>query len=282
MKQIKCPTCGRITETETPHPGITCPNCSRALVGENAKISNVCFFCKQELRPNETAIFCPACGVEYHADCWLDNDGCGTEGCEYQDCLAPMELPAASTVSASSPANAQVSQSSVTQSAEAALEKTMKDEISDGEDDYFVIKSMPTAQDEVQTQKNEDALIEEKMAKIRKRAEMPEQKKLSLQDFLNWKDTPRDTKYDFDGPWLKDPYLFQKAKNYAIFLVGGAFGGAVLGVSFILVFLILKYIFLHSMLSFNFMVFLFIAGILLGMAAAVYFAYRTMATLIDN
>ncbi|MBP3693393.1 MAG: hypothetical protein J6J31_03005 [Thermoguttaceae bacterium] len=275
MKQIKCPTCSRIAEIADPVPGTSCPNCSSVLVGENAQVSNVCFFCKQEIRPNETAIFCPACGVEYHADCWLDNDGCGTEGCEYQDCLAPMELPAASV-------DPPVSQPSVTQSAEAALEKAANDEDPEGEEDYFVIKSIPTAQDEAQTQKNEDALIEENMARFQKRTEMPEQKKLSWQDVLDWKNTPRDTKYDFDGPWMKDPYLLQKAKNYAVFLFGGAFGGAVLGFSFILVFMVLKYIFLHSMLSFGFMVFLFIAGILLGMVSAVYFAYRTMATLIDN
>ena len=71
-------------------------------------------------------------------------------------------------------------------------------------------------------------------------------------------------------------------KNYVIFILGGAVGGTVLGFSLVLICLILKFIIFHTGISFGFMVFLLAAGILMGIASAVYFAHRTMATLIDN
>ncbi|MBE6427493.1 MAG: hypothetical protein E7028_02730 [Planctomycetaceae bacterium] len=274
MKKVKCPVCGRVSEVENPVPGMNCENCSSKLIGENARVSSTCRFCQEEILSHETEIFCPGCGGEYHADCWLDNDGCGEEGCAYQDCLAPMEIP----LSVSSPAPVQLPE---TASARNAVDPmAVEGENSSDEGEYFTIQNVPDSS--VKTAEDEGKLFEEKMAAIRKREEIPEEKGFSWQEVLDWKNTPRDTKYDFDGPWLKDPYLFQKVKNYVIFILGGAVGGTVLGFSLVLICLILKFIIFHTGISFGFMVFLLAAGILMGIASAVYFAHRTMATLIDN
>lgn len=280
MKKVKCPDCGRISEIENPTPGMVCENCSSKLIGENAKISDVCYFCQKEIRPHEAEIFCPGCGKEYHADCWLDNDGCGVDGCAYQDYLAPMEIPVPSESPVAPPSPvASLSSASTQESIDPMKLEAASADDTDGE--YFAIPESADAPQK--TAQDEEKLFEEKMAAIRKHeAPAENDASFSWQEIMDWKNTPRDTKYDFDGPWFKDPYLLPKAKNYAIFVLGGAFGGVVLGFSLVVFFLLLKWIVFHSGLSFGFMVFLLIVGILLGIAAAVYFAYRTMATLIDN
>jgi len=265
MKKIKCGKCGRVTDFENPTPGALCPNCGAEVISKNAKITDVCLFCGQPIGPHETEIFCPGCGTEYHADCWLDHDGCGVEGCAYVDYLAPMEIPLESKVAA--PVVKEVPVAAAPDDAKAG-------------EDFFEIKNAPVSP--TKSKADETKLIREGMEKIRKRDEMPEQKKISLADVKSWLNTPRDTKYDFDGKWFLDPYLFQKAKNYVIFLFGGMFGGAVLGVSLVVIMLMFKYMIFHTGLSFGTMCFFFFVGLIAGMVCAVYAAYRTMATLIDN
>ncbi len=147
-------------------------------------------------------------------------------------------------------------------------------------DEYFVIKDV--SQTPTNTVRDEDAFLAEKMASIQKRTETPEEKKITWQDVIDWKNTPRDTKYDFDGPWYRDPYIFQKGKNYAIFAFGGLMGGTVFGFSLLLLMALFKYIIFHTGLSFSTIIGGIALGIVAGVVAAIYFAYRTMATLIDN
>lgn len=278
MKKVKCGTCGCVVDVENPTAGMACPNCSAKLIGENAKITNTCFFCGKEIGSHEAEIFCPGCGTEYHADCWIDHDGCGVEGCAYQEYLAPMEIP---TAASSAPAHPHEAARLNSEPVIPDPEEGKNGKEAKAGEDYFVINSAPKAPEK--NRKDEAQIINERMETIRRREEMPEQKKISWQDVLDWKNTPRDTKYDFDGPWFKDPYLLQKAKNYLIFLVGGLMGGAVLGVSLGIILGLFKYLLTGgSFLSYGSMVFIFFVGLLAGMAAAVYFAYRTMATLIDN
>ncbi len=154
--------------------------------------------------------------------------------------------------------------------------------MSDNQDneEYFVIKDIPQAQ--THSAQDEEAFFAERMATIQKREEAPEEKKMTWQDVMDWKNTPRDTKYDFEGPWYQDPYLLQKGKNYAIFAFGGLMGGGVLGVSLLVMMAMFKFMIFHTGLSFYTMVFWIFFGIVAGIVAAIYFAYRTMATLIDN
>ncbi|MGN1273671.1 MAG: hypothetical protein ACI4UF_03700 [Thermoguttaceae bacterium] len=271
MKKIKCGKCGHISDVENPELGSRCQSCGAEIISKNAKITDVCLFCGEPIRPNETEIFCPGCGTEYHADCWLDHDGCGVEGCEYVEYLAPMEIPIAST--AQSPVVNETPKST-SEEVQPASENLKAGE------DFFVIKNAPA--DPTKNKTDEAKLIRESKEKFEKRAEIPEQPKITLADMKSWFNTPRDTKYDFDGKWYKDPYLFQKAKNYLIFLFGGVMGGAVLGVSLAVIMLMFKFMFFHTGLSWGTMCFFFFVGLIAGMVCAVYLAYRTMATLIDN
>lgn len=271
MKKIKCGKCGAVSEVESPEQGTLCRSCGAEIISKDAKISNKCAFCGEEIRPHETEIFCPGCGTEYHADCWLDHDGCGVEGCEYVDYLAPMEIP--TTSKAPSPA---VKETPAPASGEGqATAQNLK-----AGEDFFEIKNAPA--DPVKSKTDEAKLIRESKERFEKRAEMPEQPKISFADMKSWFNTPRDTKYDFDGKWYKDPYLFQKTKNYVIFLFGGVIGGAILGVSLVVIMFLFKYMIFHTGLSWTSMCFFFFVGLIAGMVCAVYAAYRTMATLIDN
>ena len=277
MKKIKCGKCGHISDVENPELGSRCQSCGAEIISKNAKITDKCAFCGEEIRPNEAEIFCPGCGTEYHADCWLDHDGCGTDGCEYVDYLAPMEIPEVSA--APKPSFPVVSETPTEADSEENLSGAASQDLKAGED-FFEIKNAPA--DPVRNKTDEAKLIRESKEKFEKRAEMPEQPKITLADMKSWFNTPRDTKYDFDGKWYKDPYLFQKAKNYVIFLFGGVMGGAILGVSLAVIMLMFKYMFFHTGLSYATLCFFFFVGLIAGMVCAVYVAYRTMATLIDN
>lgn len=279
MKQIKCAHCGHIEEVETVADGMACPNCGAKMVGDHVRITDVCVFCGKPIHPHEAEIFCPECGKEYHADCWIDNDGCGTHGCSYQNFLAPMEVPSASASKAGSKSpKVEDTGQRPEISGPATVDNGVVQSSEDG--DVFAIPDTPQMTEEAKM--DDEAFLNQHLENIRKREQAPEQPKISWQDMMKWKDTPRDTKYDFAGPWYKDPYLFRKAKNYLIFLFGGFMGGAVLGVSLVLLFAIFKYIFTHSGTSWFMICSFFWLGVAAGCCAGVYFAYRTMATLIDN
>ncbi|MBR0192873.1 MAG: hypothetical protein IJQ31_12510 [Thermoguttaceae bacterium] len=271
MKKIKCGKCGHVSEVENPELGTCCQSCGAEIISKNAKITDKCAFCGEEIRPHEAEIFCPGCGTEYHADCWLDHDGCGTDGCEYVDYLAPMEIPTTSKTPSPVVKEMPAAKSEEVEPANQNLKA--------GED-FFEIKNAPA--NPARNKTDEAKLIRESKEKFEKRNEMPEQPKISFADMKSWFNTPRDTKYDFDGKWYKDPYLFQKAKNYVIFLFGGIIGGAILGVSLAVIMLMFKYMFFHTGLSYATLCFFFFVGLIAGIVCALYVAYRTMATLIDN
>jgi len=46
-----------------------------------------CAICQTSLLPNEAIKICDRCKAEYHVECWNENGGCGTYGCE----MAPMK-----------------------------------------------------------------------------------------------------------------------------------------------------------------------------------------------
>lgn len=47
-----------------------------------ATATQTCGICQSTLSPLEIMMTCPACGVGFHADCWNENDGCGSYGCK--------------------------------------------------------------------------------------------------------------------------------------------------------------------------------------------------------
>ena len=92
MQNVKCPKCEQVVRIPKLVPGMKCPQCSGELLSGNVRVTGVCSVCGKKIGSEETASFCPACGAEYHDDCWISNDGCATEGCAYVDALKPMEI----------------------------------------------------------------------------------------------------------------------------------------------------------------------------------------------
>ena len=43
----------------------------------------ICAYCGREITLSDYRVYCPSCKADYHKDCWLANEGCVTEGCEY-------------------------------------------------------------------------------------------------------------------------------------------------------------------------------------------------------
>lgn len=43
----------------------------------------ICAYCGQEIKKEDYRVYCPSCHEDYHKDCWLANNGCVHEGCEY-------------------------------------------------------------------------------------------------------------------------------------------------------------------------------------------------------
>ncbi len=88
--QFDCPHCS--THLDIPEDAadlsLPCPNCgveirvpavapARASVAAEPK----CGICLSPILSTETRQACPACGAEYHSDCWQENGGCAVYGC---------------------------------------------------------------------------------------------------------------------------------------------------------------------------------------------------------
>lgn len=98
MKQIKCLKCGQITNVAQLKSGekISCSACSALLtaIPENADtVDSKCGYCGAEIAPGDVSVFCPECGLEFHHDCWVENQGCATYGCSQVGCLKPKPTP---------------------------------------------------------------------------------------------------------------------------------------------------------------------------------------------
>ena len=48
----------------------------------NKYISKICPYCKAELLDGEDIVVCSACEMPHHKECWIDNKGCTTFGCQ--------------------------------------------------------------------------------------------------------------------------------------------------------------------------------------------------------
>lgn len=57
------------------------------------EIGKTCPYCRFPLKPGEQVITCPACHLPHHADCWTENRGCTTYGCQGSAAAAPPSRP---------------------------------------------------------------------------------------------------------------------------------------------------------------------------------------------
>jgi hypothetical protein len=64
------------------------------------KATRTCGICQSGILFNERTTTCPACGLTFHAECWVENRGCSAYGCPQVgilDAKKPGEADAAST-----------------------------------------------------------------------------------------------------------------------------------------------------------------------------------------
>ena len=92
----KCNSCG--TEIDIAE-GTTikfCPGCGSKINTEQEATSsqpsttnNNCPVCCTAIEQGDEVVVCPDCSMQYHKDCWNDNNGCATYGCKSAGCLNP-------------------------------------------------------------------------------------------------------------------------------------------------------------------------------------------------
>ena len=48
------------------------------------EIKKVCQYCHSYIKSKEDMLVCPKCSAVYHIDCWYENEGCASYGCDYK------------------------------------------------------------------------------------------------------------------------------------------------------------------------------------------------------
>ncbi|MBC7287510.1 MAG: hypothetical protein H5T86_05580 [Armatimonadetes bacterium] len=96
------PTRPRPASTPPPQPAVS--PASATPVGQEF-LGRICPYCRFPLKQGERMIVCPACKVGHHADCWNENGGCTTYGCQYSPQAHPVSAgtPTATPGAAPSP-----------------------------------------------------------------------------------------------------------------------------------------------------------------------------------
>ena len=60
-----------------------------------ATVLRECGICQSSIYPSEETHPCPKCGLVFHAECWQENFGCASYGCDQVNVLAPkIDIPA--------------------------------------------------------------------------------------------------------------------------------------------------------------------------------------------
>ncbi len=64
---------------------------------QQAMVLRECGICQSEIFPDENTTTCKSCNLSFHAECWTENLGCASYGCDQVDTLKPKEQPLAQT-----------------------------------------------------------------------------------------------------------------------------------------------------------------------------------------
>ena len=103
MINFRCPECNILHALEDELAGLKakCENCNNQFIipnssttedaGEKKQLSieKRCSFCSMDIEDDEGIVICPSCGMMFHEDCWEENFGCATYGCDQVDILKP-------------------------------------------------------------------------------------------------------------------------------------------------------------------------------------------------
>lgn len=61
-------------------------------------VGKTCPYCQTPIKPGEGVIFCSACSIPHHQQCWTESGGCTTFGCQGQASRVPVNNQAKGTV----------------------------------------------------------------------------------------------------------------------------------------------------------------------------------------
>lgn len=61
-------------------------------------IGKLCPYCQFPIKAKDNVVFCSACGIPHHRECWEENGSCTTFGCQGTMSLSPAVAEAAATV----------------------------------------------------------------------------------------------------------------------------------------------------------------------------------------
>src|SRR5687767_15453993 len=84
-----------VTDIATPTSEPTPPASPPAPPKRGTLVLRECAICQSSIYPTEETHPCPKCGLVFHAECWQENYGCASYGCEQVNALAPkLDIPA--------------------------------------------------------------------------------------------------------------------------------------------------------------------------------------------
>jgi hypothetical protein len=97
-----------VTDIATPS-SLTTPPSPPAPTPEPRTVLRECAICQSSIYPAEETHPCPKCGLVFHAECWQENYGCASYGCDQVNALAPkIDIPAAQQVELPPPIDAPI------------------------------------------------------------------------------------------------------------------------------------------------------------------------------
>ena len=59
---------------------------------QTATVLRECGICQSPIQPADAITPCPKCGLVFHTECWQENLGCASYGCDQVNILGPKEL----------------------------------------------------------------------------------------------------------------------------------------------------------------------------------------------
>jgi len=57
-------------------------------------VGKTCPYCQTPIKPGASTVICPKCNIPHHKECWEENGGCTTYGCQYANSLRPQRTAA--------------------------------------------------------------------------------------------------------------------------------------------------------------------------------------------
>lgn len=79
---LSCPSCNQLIDiSDLPQSIFQCPSCGETIEVPQLQEST-CPICCGNFSSNDSLVMCQHCKTVYHSECWEENHGCSTYGCQ--------------------------------------------------------------------------------------------------------------------------------------------------------------------------------------------------------